>query len=67
MKKNRNSQTKSERNSKRAKASGPVQRDAEIVMAELVAKLTERLGAKLAQENATEVKLRSAPAEIETG
>jgi transposase len=62
LKKNSNSQTKnSERNSKRAKAS-PVQRDAKEVMAELVAKLTEKLGAKPAQENATEAKPRSAPA-----
>jgi transposase len=59
LKKNSNSQTKSERNSKRMKASGPVQRNAKEVMAELVAKLTERLGAKPAQENATEAKPRS--------
>jgi hypothetical protein len=62
LKKNSNSQTKnSERNLKRAKAS-PVQRDAKEVMAELVAKLPEKLGAKPAQENATEAKPRSAPA-----
>jgi transposase len=41
------------------KASSPVQRNSKEVMAELVAKLTERLGAKPAQENATEAKPRS--------
>ena len=62
MKKNSNSQTKSERNSKRVKARGPVEGNTKEVMAELVAKLTERLGAKPAQENATEAKPRSAHA-----
>jgi len=37
-----------------------VQRDSKEVMAELVAKLTERLGPKPAQENATEVKAHGA-------
>ena len=62
MKKNSNSQMKSERNSKRMKASGPVQGNTKEVMAELVAKLTERLGANPAQESATEAKPRSAHA-----
>jgi transposase len=62
LKKNSNSQTKSEQNSKRAKARGPVQRDSKEVMADLVAKLTERLGPKPAQENATEVRPHGAPA-----
>jgi transposase len=44
------------------KASGPVEGNTKEVMAELVAKLTERLGAKPAQENATEAKPRSAHA-----
>ena len=62
MKKNSNSQMKSERNSKRMKASGPVEGNTKEVMAELVAKLTERLGANPAQESATEAKPRSAHA-----
>jgi transposase len=41
---------------KPAKAHGPVQRDSKEVMAELVAKLNERLMRKPAQNNATEVK-----------
>ena len=46
MKKSSNSQMKREQSSKPAKARGPVQRDAKEVLAELVAKLTEKLGLK---------------------
>jgi transposase len=46
LKKNSNSYMKREQNSKPAKARVPVQRDAKEVMAELVAKLTEKLDAK---------------------
>ena len=46
MKKSSNSQMKREQSSKPAKARGPVQRDAKEVLAELVAKLTEKLGPK---------------------
>jgi thiamine pyrophosphate-dependent acetolactate synthase large subunit-like protein len=46
LKKNSNSYMKREPNSKPAKARVPVQRDAKEVMAELVAKLTEKLDAK---------------------
>ena len=56
MKKNSNSQTKSGQKTKPAKARGPVQRDSKEVMAELVAKLTERLELKPPQQNATEGK-----------
>ena len=56
MKKNSNSQTKSGQKTKPTKARGPVQRDSKEVMAELVAKLSERLGPKPAQDNATEGK-----------
>ena len=56
MKKNSNSQAKSGQKTKSTKARGPVQRDSKEVMAELVAKLSERLGPKPAQENATEGK-----------
>jgi transposase len=62
LKKNSNSQTKSGQKTKPAKARGPVQRDSKEVMAELVAKLSERLGPKPAQENATEGKPRGVPA-----
>ena len=62
MKKNSNSQTKSGQKTKPTKARGPVQRDSKEVMAELVAKLSERLGPKPAQENATEGKPNGAPA-----
>jgi transposase len=55
-----NSETKSGQKSKRAKARGPVQRDSKEVMAELVAKLTERLGSKPVPANATEVKPQGA-------
>ena len=43
MKKNSNSLTNNDRISKPGKARGPVQRDAKEVMAELVAKLSQRL------------------------
>jgi hypothetical protein len=46
LKKNSNSYMKREQNSKPAKARVPVQRDAKEVMAELVAKLTEKLDPK---------------------
>ena len=56
MKKNSNSQTISGQKRKPAKARGPVQRDSKEVMAELVAKLSERLEPKNARENETERK-----------
>ena len=56
MKKNSNSQTKSGQKTKPTKARGPVQRDSKEVMAELVAKLSERLEQKPAQEKAAEGK-----------
>ena len=56
MKKNSNSQTTSGQKTKAVKARGPVQRDSKEVMAELVAKLIERLMPKPAQEKATEGK-----------
>ena len=59
MKKNSNSQTKSGQKTKSAKARGPVQRDSKEVMAELVAKLSERLGPKPTPENAKERKPHS--------
>ena len=62
MKKNSNSQMKSGQKTKAAKSRGPVQRDSKEVMAELVAKLSERLGPKPAQENATEGKPKGGPA-----
>ena len=62
MKKNSNSQTQSRQKTKPTKARGPVKRDSKEVMAELVAKLSERLGPKPAQENATERKPNGAPA-----
>ena len=62
MKKNSNSQTTSGQKTKPAKTRGPVQRDSKEVMAELVAKLSERLGPKPAQENATVGKPRGVPA-----
>jgi hypothetical protein len=46
LKKNSNSQTKSGQKTKPTKARGPVQRDSKEVMAELVAKLSERLEAR---------------------
>ena len=61
MKKNSNSQTKSGQKTKTTKARGPVQRDSKEVMAELVAKLSERLGPKPAQEKAAEGKPKGAP------
>jgi len=64
LKKNSNSQTKSGQKTKPAKARGPVQRDSKEVMAELVAKLSERLGAKSAQENGTEGKPQDAHQEV---
>jgi transposase len=54
LKKNSNSQTKSVQKTKPTKARGPVQRDSKEVMAELVAKLSERLEQKPTQEKATE-------------
>jgi len=62
LKKNSNSQTKNGQKTKTAKARGPVQRDSKEVMAELVAKLTERLEPKPALENATAEKPRGVPA-----
>ena len=62
MKKNSNSQTQSGQKTKAAKARGPVQRDSKEVMAELVAKLSERLGPKPATEKAAEGKPQVAPA-----
>jgi transposase len=61
LKKNSNSQTKNGQKTKTAKARGPVQRDSKEVMAELVAKLTERLEPKPALENATAEKPRGVP------
>jgi len=60
LKKNSNSQTKSGQNKKPTKARGPVQRDSKEVMAELVAKLSERLEQKPAQAKTTEGKPQSA-------
>jgi hypothetical protein len=62
LNKNSNSQTKSGQKTKPAKARGAVQRDSKEVMAELVAKLSERLGVKPAPEKATEEKPQGAPA-----
>jgi transposase len=62
LKKNSNSQTKNGQKTKTAKARGPVQRDSKEVIAELVAKLTERLEPKPALENATAEKPRGVPA-----
>jgi hypothetical protein len=56
LKKNSNSQTQSGQKTKATKARGPVQRDSKEVMAELVAKLSERLGPKPAKEKAAEGK-----------
>jgi transposase len=60
LKKNSNSQTKSGQKTKLVKARGPVQRESKQVMAELVAKLSERLEQNPAQENATEEKPQGA-------
>jgi len=62
LKKNSNSQTKTVLKTKPAKARGPVQRDSKEVMAELVAKLSERLEPKPAQEKAAEGKPEGGPA-----
>jgi hypothetical protein len=62
LKKNSISQTKSGQKTKPTKARGPVQRDSKEVMAELVAKLSERLEQKPAQAKATEGKPKGAPA-----
>ena len=62
MKKNSISQTTSGQKTKPAKARGPVQRDSKEVMAELVAKLSERLGPKPAPEKAAEGKPGVVPA-----
>ena len=62
MKKNSNSQTKSVQKTKPTKARGPVQRDSKEVMAELVAKLSERLEHKPTQEKAAEGQPKGAPA-----
>jgi hypothetical protein len=58
LKKNSNSQTKSGPNTKTTKARGPVQRDSK----ELVAKLSERLEQKPAQEKAAEGQPQGVPA-----
>jgi hypothetical protein len=62
LKKNINSQTMSGQKTKPTKGRGPVQRYSKEVMAELVAKLSERLGPKPAQEKATEGKPKGGPA-----
>jgi transposase len=62
LKKNSSSQTKSGRKTKPTKARGPVQRESKEVMAELVAKLSEKLEQKPAPEKAAEGKPQSAPA-----
>src|SRR5215472_15064751 len=62
LKKNSNSQTTSGQKTKPAKARGPVQRDSKDVMAELVAKLSERLEPKPAQEKRNGGKPRGVPA-----
>ena len=62
MKKNSNSQTKSGQKTKPTKARGPVQRESKDVMAELVAKLSEKLEQNPAQEKAAEGKPQVAPA-----
>jgi transposase len=62
LKKNSNSQTKSGQKTKPTKARGPVQRDSKEVMAELVAKLSERLEQKPTQEKAAEARPKGVPA-----
>ena len=62
MKKNSNSQTKTRQKTKPTKACGPVQRESKEVMAELVAKLSERLEQKPTEEKAAEGKPQRAPA-----
>jgi transposase len=62
LKKNSSSQTKSGQKTKPTKARGPVQRDSKEVMAELVAKLSERLEQKPTQEKAAEVRPKGVPA-----
>jgi transposase len=62
LKKNSSSQTKSGRKTKPTKARGPVQRESKEVMAELVAKLSEKLEQKPVPEKAAEGKPQSAPA-----
>jgi transposase len=62
LKKNSNSQTTSGQKMKPAKARGPVRREAKEVMAELVAKLSERLEPKPAKEKAAEGKPEGGPA-----
>src|SRR6516225_970886 len=61
-KENSSSQTKAGQKTKPTRARGPVQRDSKEVMAEVVAKLSGRLGPKPAQENATEAKPKGGPA-----
>jgi transposase len=62
LKKNSNPQTKSGQKTKPTKARGPVQRASKEVMAELVAKLSERLEPKPAQEKTAEGQPQGAPA-----
>jgi len=62
LKKNSNSQTKTGQKTKPAKARGPVQQESKEVMAELVAKLSERLEQKPTEEKAAEGKPQRAPA-----
>ena len=62
MKKNSNSQTKSGQKMKLTKARGPVPRDSKEVMAELVAKLSERLEQKPTPEKAAEARPKGVPA-----
>lgn len=62
MKKNSSSQTKRGQKTKPTKARGPVQRESKEVMAELVAKLSEKLEQKPAPAMAEEGKPQGAPA-----
>ena len=67
MKKNSSSQTKSGPKTKPTKGRGPVQRDSKEVMAELVAKLSEKLEQKPTQEKAGRESQRARLAPIGTG
>jgi hypothetical protein len=62
LERNSNFQTKTGQKTKPTKARGPVQRDSKEVIAERVAKLSERLEHEPAQENATEGKPKGGPA-----
>ena len=67
MKKNSNSQMTSGQKTKAAKSRGPVQRDSKEVMAELVAKLSERLEPKGAREKQRKENQRTCLPPIGTG